>query len=355
MGKKKHAEEHENLERWLVSYADFITLLFATFVALYALAQVDLQKLKKTSPSIEIARDSILKALKPSPSGGEGLLNQGETILNSGADQSSIAIINPLEEAYRAIEESKNFNESKDALEKEIKIDGVDGIEIKINERGLIIIFIDTLLFNSGSAKTKQTSFKTLDKVGLLIKTKFPQNIVKIEGHTDSLPINSEIYPSNWELSSARASSVLRYLLSRYSLNNKNFSAIGYADSHPIASNNTPEGRNKNRRVEIAVLRRSQSKFEPKVEYNEQTLQNKEVKNNTAPLNSNQPITKAQEPQTKTAFPASSNSTGLSKAALDLMKTNGQKSKENVLILKDSYDSQSLNYKNKLKQLEEGK
>jgi chemotaxis protein MotB len=355
MGKKKHAEEHENLERWLVSYADFITLLFATFVALYALAQVDLQKLKKTSPSIEIARDSILKALKPSPGGGEGLLNQGESILNSGADQSSIAIITPLAEAYKAIEETKNFNESKESLEKEIKIDGVDGVEIKINERGLIIIFIDTLLFNSGSAKTKQNSFKTLDKVGLLIKTKFPQNIVKIEGHTDSLPINSEAYPSNWELSSARASSVLRYLLSRYNLNNENLSAIGYADSHPIASNNTPEGRNKNRRVEIAVLRRSQSKFEPKVEYNEQKLQNKEVKNNTEPLNSNQPTTKVQEPQAKTAFPAASNSTGLSKAALDLMKTNGQKSKENVLILNDSYDTQSLNYKNKLKQLEEGK
>lgn len=355
MGKKKHAEEHENLERWLVSYADFITLLFATFVALYALAQVDLQKLKKTSPSIEIARDSILKALKPSPGGGEGLLNQGESILNSGADQSSIAIITPLADAYRAIEETKNFNESKESLEKEIKIDGVDGVEIRINERGLIIIFIDTLLFNSGSAKTKQNSFKTLDKVGLLIKTKFPQNIVKIEGHTDSLPINSEAYPSNWELSSARASSVLRYLLSHYNLNNENFSAIGYADSHPIASNNTPEGRNKNRRVEIAVLRRSQSKFEPKVEYNEQKLHTKEVKNNTEPLHSNHPTTKAHEPQTKAVFPSTSNSTGLSKAALDLMKTNGQKSKEDVLILNDSYDTQSINYKNKLKHLEEGK
>lgn len=358
MGKKKHAEEHENLERWLVSYADFITLLFATFVALYALAQVDLQKLKKTSPSIEIARDSILKALKPSPGGGEGLLNQGESILNSGADQSSIAIITPLAEAYRAIEETKNFNDSKDSLEKEIKTDGIEGIDIKINERGLIIIFVDTLLFNSGSTQIKPTSLKTLDKVGYLIKTKFSENLIKVEGHSDSLPINSGIYPSNWELSSVRASSVLRYLLINYNLNNQNFSAIGYADSHPKASNNTEEGRNKNRRVEIVILRRSQTKFEPKVEYNEQKIQATTTKNEPTSFSSaKHELTPSslEKKAIKTHFPATNNSTQLSKAALELMKGNGKESKADVLILKDNYDIQSLEYKKKLQQIEEGK
>lgn len=349
MGRKKHAEEHENLERWLVSYADFITLLFATFVALYALAQLDLQKMKKTSPSIEIARDSILKALKPSPGGGEGILNQGQSILESGASPSSVSIITPMAEAYKAIVESKNFNESKEALEQEVKMDGVEGLEIKINERGLIIVFKDTLMFDSGSAKVKQTSFKTLNKVGEIIKTKFPQNLVKIEGHTDSLPVNAS-YPSNWELSSARASSVLRYLLSGYSLNSENFTAVGYGDSHPKASNNTPEGRNKNRRVEIAVLRESQTKFEPKAEYHEQKFQN----TNTHALQTETPITQ-NKPAANSNIPVSSNSTGLSKAALELMKTNGKTSADSVLILKDNYDIQSLEYKNQLKLLEEGK
>ncbi|MEI7474867.1 MAG: OmpA family protein [bacterium] len=349
MGKKKHAEEHENLERWLVSYADFITLLFATFVALYALAQVDLQKLKKSSASIEKARDSIVKALNPTSSNNDGLLNEGQTILDSGANPSSLLILEPILDAYRATQEERLYQESKDELDKEIKKEGLEGLNVTINQRGLVIDFLETLLFQSGQASIKPNSYKVLNNVGTLIKTKFPKSIVRVEGHTDNIPIHTATYPSNWELSAARASSVLRYILSTHTLNKENFSAVGYGDSHPKSPNLTQEGRNANRRVEIVVLRSSQSKFEPKAEFHEPKFENAEKQQTN---NENKPKTD----EVKPTIPAVSNSGGLSKAALELLNSNGKKSKkEDVLMLKDNYDMQSVQYKNKLKQIENGK
>lgn len=370
MGKKKHAEEHENLERWLVSYADFITLLFATFVVLYALAQVDLQKLKQARASIREAftSNAMLK-------GQEGVMNSngvmdsnGESILNSGMNPSMLSVIEPMFEAYLATREDSLYKEVKSELEREIEKEGIEGVEIKITERGLVIDLLESLMFESGSAFIKPASFKALDKVGELIKAKFSKTMIRIEGHTDNIPINTEKYPSNWELSSARASSVLRYLLARFNLNKENYSAIGYGDSRPLKPNLNEEGRKLNRRVEIIVLRRSQAKFEPKAQHKEQkigeldknTLEAKKKSHHGLNLNpfaihsnnnhaDNNHSDKHNEAQVQSEPP--SQAPGVSSAALELMKNNNAKPSQ-VLILKDSYDKQSLEIQNKLKQIE---
>ncbi len=248
MAKKKKHEEHENLERWLISYADFITLLFATFVVLYALAQTDVSKF------VELNRNMVSSFSSSLLQGQNGVLNSGENPLDSNSANSILdsLILEYMNPQYEK-ESFKDIKEDIDKLKSEKKLDGVDA---EITDRGLVIIFTGTdMLFAPASADLTPAAKKKLDQIGALIGRKFLLHIMRVEGHTDNIPFSSDKYPSNWELSSARACSVVRYLIHKFKFVDELFTPIGYADTRPVAPNNSERNRAKNRRVDIVVLK----------------------------------------------------------------------------------------------------
>lgn len=251
MAKKKHAEEHVNLERWLVSYADFITLLFATFVVLYALSQLDLAKFKDL-------KISLAKAFSAAPTvlqGYEGSLNKSNDndVIESSGQPNNQNIIPPILDVPYAKKENSDFKSAEESFNE--KTSSIKGAEAGITERGLVIKLIGNVVFEPGTAVLKKDSYNTLKTIGTMIKAKFPNHQIRVEGHTDNISINSALYPSNWELSSARASTIVRYIIDNFHIPSNRFSAVGYADSRPVAINTTDKGRESNRRVEIVVLK----------------------------------------------------------------------------------------------------
>lgn len=249
MARKKKHPEHENLERWLISYADFITLLFATFVVLYALSQVDIQDFKTLEDSVKNAfsAPSLMQ-------GKDGIMqNSSDSLFNQDKADS---VITPLMMEYIS---QKYEEQSMDEIEKTVneatKSGGIDGVEAFQTDRGLVLRFNDDYLFKDGSAELTSDAKKKLDKIGAVVGKKFILHNIRVEGHTDNKPINSVFYPSNWELSSARASSIIRYLIGRFSFMPSLFTAVGFAETRPINDNNSAGGRAKNRRVEILILK----------------------------------------------------------------------------------------------------
>ncbi|MBR6126592.1 OmpA family protein [bacterium] len=255
MAKKKPPEEHENLERWLVSYGDFITLLFATFVVLYALAQVDATDFAKLEESLKNAfsQNTLMEGQISMMDGSQNIFDQQQA--NSFIPSLMLEYISPKyeEESFNEIEE--NIKELSEAGE-------LDGIAAKMTDKGLLITFDDKYLFAPGSAYIDSNAKKLLDRVGVLICKKFVLHSMRVEGHTDSQPMHSEKYPSNWELSSARACSVVRYMISRFKFAPNLFTAIGYADTRPVETSFSSKDP-KNRRVEILILKNSyKNKYE---------------------------------------------------------------------------------------------
>lgn len=260
MAKKKKAEEHENLERWLVSYADFMTLLFATFVVLYALSQIDIDSYENLQKSIReaFAAPSLLE-------GSDGILSSSSSSILDPTGATADSMIPPVLEYLNAKYEEKAFKEIQKDIEEMTKAGEMEGIEATIEDRGLHITLKNSdLFFRSGEAKLRPSTYDSLQKVSALIKKKFNRHLVRVEGHTDDLPIQSEIYPSNWELSSARACAVARYLISSKNLDSSLISAIGYAENKPLVPNDSQENRKKNRRVEIIILKNQFVRSEPK-------------------------------------------------------------------------------------------
>ena len=249
MARKKPPEEPENLERWLVSYGDFITLLFATFVVLYALAQVDVSDFAKLEESLKHAfsQNTLLEGQQSVMEGSNSLFDQQQA--NSFIPSLMLEYISP---KY----EEESFNEIEDSIKKLTESGELSGISSKMTDKGLLLTFDDKYLFSPGSAYLDSNAKKLLDKVGVLICKKFVLHSMRVEGHTDSNPIQSDKYPSNWELSGARASSVVRYLISRFKFEPSLFSAIGYADTRPL-ENSYSSSDPKNRRVEILILKNS--------------------------------------------------------------------------------------------------
>lgn len=243
MAKKKKAEEHENLERWLVSYSDFMTLLFATFVVLYALAQSDVNDFKDIASSLRDAFDQSFLGNKSS-------MMDGSDSLFEGRDGATNPVM--LEYVSQKYEQS-----SYESIENQINSMKEDGLSATIDERGLVIKFDkDAIRFAPSSAEINPSSYAMLNKVAQIIKDKFQIHYIEVAGHTDSdkMSLNAK-YPSNWELSSARASSVVRYLIKNHDFNPRIFTAVGYADTVPVVPNATEENKAKNRRVEIIVLK----------------------------------------------------------------------------------------------------
>jgi chemotaxis protein MotB len=232
MKKRKHDEEHENAERWLLTYADLITLLLAFFIMMYVFSKKDAYKY-----------DEVASHLKTIFSGGTGLAGKGSVTATSPIDMpsrgaSSGEIKRQLEGEFM----DKNRDES-----------GRESISVLSDERGIVIRVLDKAFFDEGKAELKEGAKSALDKIVPIIKG--VENHIRIEGHTDNVPINTSEFKSNWELSVRRATEVVRYFIEKRGLPPERISATGYAEYRPISQNNSPKNRALNRRIEIIVAK----------------------------------------------------------------------------------------------------
>jgi chemotaxis protein MotB len=231
VAKKKKCPE-EVSEKWAIPYADFLTLLLCLFIALFAMAQAGKQA------ALEYAQ-AFAKAF------GMRLVPFQESLPKQILPQPVVPRSEPTEKGRRIQRQIRE-------LEEMLKRMGLEG-EFKVSYEviGIRLILQEKILFLSGSAELRPETYPILDKLYEILKD-LP-NPVEVEGHTDSIPISTEKFPSNWELSTARASSIVRYFIAK-GINPERLKASGYADTKPIASNATPEGRAQNRRVEIVIL-----------------------------------------------------------------------------------------------------
>lgn len=222
--RRGHREDRENTDRWMVSYADFVTLLFAVFTTLYALSHLDVGKVQQfagsvrgaftqTAPPVRPQQPPLIAGIKPVSPDVSGLEREFQEVLAPIKDKSAISL--------------------------------------RRDDRGLIVSLGDALLFESGSAELKSSARPALDAIASVLQAR--PNEITVEGHTDDIPIHTDRFPSNWELSTMRATNILRYMTQNYGLPASRFSAAGYGEQRPIAPNVTLDGRSKNRRVDIVI------------------------------------------------------------------------------------------------------
>ena len=236
MAKKKH-EEHENHERWLVSYADFITLLFAFFVVMYSVSSVNEGKYRTVSDSIKAALNPVNST--PSSRLPFAVGDSKPKMINTDMASPNDPVIRRMKEVIKKIHPSL-------ALE-------MPDIRIIETGNGTIMISLpESILFGSGEARVRPEALPFLKALAQIL-TEMDRHI-RVLGHTDNVPIRTAQFPSNWELSAVRAVMVVRIFSELNEIPITHLSATGFADSKPIATNDTPEGRTKNRRVEILVL-----------------------------------------------------------------------------------------------------
>ena len=246
-------------ERWLLTYADMITLLVALFIVLWSMSSVNTSKFEEVKESFAEAFSNKVHTGGSSvmESGGQSPAPSPWTTPETPAP--SVSPEDPQSSqagggSAAAKAEQENFRKLKAELDREIEELGLkDQIETAVDSRGLAIkLKTDGLLFASGSADIQGGAVAVLQKVGGVLR-KDTEHDLRVEGHTDSVPVTGA-YPSNWELSTARASAVVRTLLGS-GIEKRRFSAAGFADLHPIESNTTEAGRTENRRVEIVLPR----------------------------------------------------------------------------------------------------
>jgi len=251
---RKKQEEHVNHERWLVSYADFITLLFAFFVVMFASAQADKGNAQKVSDSVKKALDSdrmttVIAAVLGGTKDDQG---QGNAQMHGPGGEKR------LEPPPKKEDKLAELLPSLRVLSQELKTEIDAGkIQISMEPRGLVVSFKQAALFPSGEDGISPDALPSLDKIAAAI-IKIP-NPVRLEGHADSVRINTKRFHNNWELSTARATEVVTLLAERYGLDPQQISVAGYSQYRPVASNETEEGRKLNRRVDLVVV----SKTEP--------------------------------------------------------------------------------------------
>ena len=246
--RKQHHEEHAD-ETWLLPYSDLLTLLLALFIVMFAISNVDKEKAEKLSAQFNAIFFD----------GGAGLMEkEGQLVpmpepgtIIPATEQPPVVVVNNAK-----VEEDK-MTEIKKSIEGKIKSNGYsDNVKVVVNDEGLEISIQDVLLFNSGNAEVLSGIHSLLLQVSKLLDGL--DNKIKIVGHTDNIPIRSGKYRSNWELSAMRAINVMNFLVENGKLNPERFSIQGYGQYAPKFDNATEEGRAKNRRVDICLVRKYQ-------------------------------------------------------------------------------------------------
>lgn len=242
--RRREPEEHVNHERWLVSYADFITLLFAFFVVMYSISSINEGKYKIISQALVGVFNDAERALKPIPIGEERpkTVTPAKPLVND-SDETAAGIqgtSDPLKSIADDI--SAAFGD----------LISSNQMTVRGNELWVEIELNSSLLFASADALPSDQAFTIIDKVAAILKPF--ENPIHVEGFTDNFPISTEQYPTNWELSSARASSIVR-MLAMQGVNPQRLASVGYGEFQPVANNATVEGRARNRRVVLVVSR----------------------------------------------------------------------------------------------------
>ena len=229
MKKKRVDEEHENSERWLLTYSDLITLLLGLFVILYAMSKVDAKKYAEVAAAL----------------GGAFGGSKGEKIVVVERNGGLLPVPMPVM--------PKEHQEVQKEVEKALQHNIESGlITLSTNERGLTVHVSEELGFASGSADAKAEMFRVLDTLVAILR-RLPHDI-RVEGHTDDIPINTPVFRSNWHLSVARAVNVAYYLIESQGLNPEKISVAGFGEFHPLVPNTSGANRARNRRVDIVIL-----------------------------------------------------------------------------------------------------
>jgi chemotaxis protein MotB len=240
--RRRQQSDVTNRNSWLTTYSDMVTLLLCFFVMLFAFSNLDIQKFQEIIGSLQ---------------GAFGILDGGAKVLPTEGVLYSPSLT---EDYDKLLLDIGTVTEMYDKLQAFIETENLTGsVVLEIEERGIIIRFSDRILFDLGEAQLKPAFVATLDKFIEAIRSW--EHPIRVEGHTDYLPINNERFPSNWELSTARASIVVRYFIDK-GIDPLQISAAGYGEYRPIADNSTLEGRARNRRVDV-VLVRHQYTMEP--------------------------------------------------------------------------------------------
>jgi chemotaxis protein MotB len=245
--RRDHEEEHDNEERWLLTYADMITLLMVLFIVLFSIGQINLKKFEQLrsglASSFGTKQDVVLD-------GGTGVLDGGPSPLD--AEETAQQVLDKQRAAQAAATEQ--LRQAAEEVKKTLAGQGLgDKVTFRFEDRGLVLqIVTDDVLFDLGKADLRPEGRAVLD--GLAAALKQVPNGISVEGHTDNRPISGFPFASNWELSTYRATSVLRDLVEQKGLDRKRISAAGYGEERPLVPNDTPAHQAQNRRVEIVVL-----------------------------------------------------------------------------------------------------
>jgi chemotaxis protein MotB len=242
---------HEDNERWLLTYADMITLLMALFMVLFSISSVNVSK-------FETLKEALHNAFSPTVLSGGGSIvpdGGGEPTPASQPPSESLSIAGASAGSSAALREQDEFARLKRELDAFARENGfASQVETLIRRRGLVIrLLTDRVLFDSGSAALRADSTLLLDQISRLVEVD-RDHPVSVEGHTDTVPISTGVFPSNWELSAARAASVVRFMIGD-GVSPGRLEATGLAGLRPVAPNSTAAGRSRNRRVEIVLLR----------------------------------------------------------------------------------------------------
>jgi chemotaxis protein MotB len=256
--RRKSKRPPENHERWLVSYADFVTLLFAFFVVMFATSQTDKGRAKQIQESVKHAleHDQVASAIA-------GIL--GGTIDDKGKGSAQMKGPGGQQPLNQPLQTEGQYAELRPAMEflnKELQQEIAKGqMEVTMEARGLVVSFRQAAFFPSGTDEIPEQTFGTVAKVAEVIQ-KLP-NPIRLEGHTDSVPIRGGMFRSNWELSAARSISMMELLVECCGVARERLSVAGYAENAPAGDNATEEGRMRNRRVDIVILNKTGVQAEP--------------------------------------------------------------------------------------------
>ena len=268
MARKRKQAEPKNHERWLVSYADFITLLFAFFVVMYSMSSVNEGKYRVLSDSMTAAFTQSTRSLAPIQAGevvrtSSSVIEAIQEVPDRVNISAPIVLLNGgpeiiVDPDYQNQEEvaSQAVTEQIDGIASDIEAEfeemiADDNVSVRKSPFWLEVVFNSNILFASASAELSAGARIELGKLGQLLQEY--ENNVSVEGFTDNIPIISPIFPSNWELSSARAAAVVR-LFEEYGVESARLISVGYGENRPVSDNQTTEGRSNNRRVVIVIM-----------------------------------------------------------------------------------------------------
>ena len=259
MSRKAKPAEHANHERWLVSYSDFITLMFAFFVVMFASSQSDRSRAKEVS-------DSVAKALTESRVSAAVSAVLGGTVddkgvgnaMKKGPGGSKTELPKVSKDDLMVVD----LLPSMQYLDQQLKQEIASGkLQIRLEARGLIVSLTEAAFFGIGDDAVNPAAYSSIGKIADAIK-RLP-NSVRLEGNTDSIPIHNARFRNNWELSSSRAIAMLELLTTRFDVSEYQLAVVGYADTHPIEDNDTEVHRLHNRRVDVVILSRTGTQAEP--------------------------------------------------------------------------------------------